>query len=102
LRQFYSVVNISLFVLIIPLHHVVSLEMLVNPRHSESGTDCLSVLPPPPPRYQVPVAYAAGAANGMPVPIIETNNVITHPEGGCPLQVGEGAFAIDLMISEEE
>lgn len=26
----------------------------------------------------------------MAVPIIETNNVIRHPEGGCPLQVGEG------------
>ena len=49
-----------------------------------------SVLPPPPPRYTIPVAYAAGAANGMAVPVVETNNIITHPEGGCPLQVGEG------------
>jgi catabolite repression protein CreC len=49
-----------------------------------------SVLPPPPPRYSIPIAYAAGAANGMAVPIIETNNVIKHPEGGCRLQVGEG------------
>lgn len=51
-----------------------------------------SVLPPPPPRYTVPVAYAAGASNGMAVPIVETNNIITHPEKGCPLQVGEGTF----------
>lgn len=49
-----------------------------------------SVLPPPPPRYTIPVAYAAGAANGMAVPVVETNNTISHPEGGCPLQVGEG------------
>lgn len=52
-----------------------------------------SVLPPPPPRYTIPVAYAAGAANGMAVPVIETNNTISHPEGGCPLQVGEGTFS---------
>lgn len=51
-----------------------------------------SVLPPPPPRYTIPVAYAAGAANGMAVPVVETNNTLTHPEGGCPLQVGEGKF----------
>ncbi|KAK2733390.1 hypothetical protein FQN57_002147 [Myotisia sp. PD_48] len=49
-----------------------------------------SFLPPPPPRYVTPVAYAAGTANGMPVPILETSNVLKHPEGGCPLQVGEG------------
>ena len=56
-------------------------------------TDLLngSVLPPPPPRYTIPVAYAAGASNGMPVPVVETNNVISHPEDGCPLQVGEGS-----------
>ena len=51
-----------------------------------------SVLPPPPPRYTIPVAYAAGAANGMAVPVVETNNTISHPEGGCPLQIGEGEF----------
>lgn len=57
-----------------------------------------SVLPPPPPRYSIPVAYAAGAANGMAVPIIETNNVVRHPEGGCPLQVGEGMNLSSQMI----
>ncbi|PYI33087.1 putative catabolite repressor protein [Aspergillus indologenus CBS 114.80] len=50
------------------------------------------VLPPPPPRYTVPVAYAAGASNGMAVPVVETNNIISHPEGGCSLQVGEGTY----------
>lgn len=44
----------------------------------------------------MPVAYAAGAANGMAVPVVETNNILSHPEGGYPLQVGEGAF-----VSEE-
>lgn len=55
-----------------------------------SLTSSRSVLPPPPPRYSVPLAYAAGASNGMAVPVVETNNIISHPEGGCPLQVGEG------------
>ncbi|KKK24651.1 hypothetical protein P175DRAFT_0505159 [Aspergillus ochraceoroseus IBT 24754] len=59
------------------------------------------VLPPPPPRYTVPVAYAAGASNGMAVPIVETNNIISHPEGGCPLQVGEGTYHLkdDLHLA---
>lgn len=51
-----------------------------------------SVLPPPPPRYTVPVAYAAGTQNGMPVPVVETNNIISHPKDGCSLLVGEGAL----------
>lgn len=50
--------------------------------------------PPPPPRYPVPVAYAAGASNGMAVQIVETNNVVRHPEEGCSLQVGEGMYLI--------
>ena len=49
-----------------------------------------SILPPPPPRYTVPAAYAAGTSNGMAVPVIEITNTLSHPEGGCPLQVGEG------------
>lgn len=59
------------------------------------------VLPPPPPRYTIPVAYAAGAANGMAVPVVETNNTITHPERGCPLQVGEGTYILqdDLLLA---
>ncbi|KAJ5646684.1 hypothetical protein N7490_003056 [Penicillium lividum] len=57
------------------------------------------VLPPPPPRYTIPVAYAAGAANGMAVPVVETNNTISHPE--CPLQVGEGTYTLkeDLLLA---
>ncbi|KAI5304835.1 hypothetical protein KEM56_005854 [Ascosphaera pollenicola] len=54
-----------------------------------------SVIPPPPPRYTLPVAYAAGTVDGMPVPVLETVNVIKHPEGGCDLQVPE-----DLLASE--
>ncbi|KAJ5669580.1 hypothetical protein N7462_010650 [Penicillium macrosclerotiorum] len=59
------------------------------------------VLPPPPPRYTIPVAYAAGAANGMAVPVVETNNTITHPDSGCPLQVGEGTYTLkdDLLLA---
>ncbi|KAI9926874.1 hypothetical protein ASPWEDRAFT_121408 [Aspergillus wentii DTO 134E9] len=58
-------------------------------------TDLPSVLPPPPPRYTIPVAYAAGAANGMAVPVVETNNIISHPEGGCSLQAGEGTYRLN-------
>ncbi|KAJ5899555.1 hypothetical protein N7495_004299 [Penicillium taxi] len=59
------------------------------------------ILPPPPPRYTIPIAYAAGAANGMAVPVIETNNTVTHPEGGCPLQMGEGTYTLkdDLLLA---
>ncbi|GCB20343.1 probable catabolite repression protein creC [Aspergillus awamori] len=59
------------------------------------------VLPPPPPRYTVPVAYAAGASNGMAVPVVETNNIISHPEGGCSLQAGEGTYLLrdDLHLA---
>ncbi|KAJ5923222.1 hypothetical protein N7454_008467, partial [Penicillium verhagenii] len=57
------------------------------------------VLPPPPPRYTIPIAYAAGAANGMAVPVVETNNTISHPD--CPLQVGEGTYTLkdDLLLA---
>lgn len=34
----------------------------------------------------------------MPVPIVETNNVISHPDDGCPLQVGEGTFFYDRSL----
>ncbi|ODH12952.1 hypothetical protein ACO22_07749 [Paracoccidioides brasiliensis] len=53
-----------------------------------------SVLPPPPPRYAMPMAYATGTSNGMPVPIVETSNILKHPEGGCSLQVGEGTYVL--------
>ncbi|KAI5286375.1 hypothetical protein KEM54_006837 [Ascosphaera aggregata] len=57
-----------------------------------------SVIPPPPPRYTLPVAYAAGTVNGMPVPVLETVNVVKHPEGGCDLQVPEDTYR-DLLRS---
>ncbi|RAK97714.1 WD40 repeat domain-containing protein [Aspergillus ibericus CBS 121593] len=28
----------------------------------------------------------------MAVPVVETNNILSHPEGGCSLQVGEGTY----------
>lgn len=34
----------------------------------------------------------------MAVPVVETNNTITHPERGCPLQVGEGMCAQRSLI----
>ncbi|KAG5294170.1 catabolite repression protein creC [Histoplasma ohiense] len=59
------------------------------------------VLPPPPPRYAMPLAYANGTVNGMPVPIIETSNIIKRPVGGCSLQVGEGTYILrdDLLLA---
>ncbi|KAL2217502.1 putative catabolite repression protein creC [Thermoascus aurantiacus ATCC 26904] len=37
----------------------------------------------------------------MAVPVVETNNIISHPEGGCPLQVGEGTYHLqdDLHLA---
>lgn len=50
---------------------------------------------PPPPRYPTQVAYAAAAANGMAVPTIETNNLLSHPEGPeHRFQVGEGTYVL--------
>lgn len=34
----------------------------------------------------------------MAVPVVETNNIISNPEGGCPLQVGEGALFLFLDL----
>ncbi|KAI2335174.1 hypothetical protein LOY98_002558 [Ophidiomyces ophidiicola] len=48
-----------------------------------------SFLPRPP-----PLAYAAGTENGLPVVLTETTNVVKHPEGGCPLQLGEGIYEL--------
>lgn len=50
----------------------------------------------------MPLAYANGTVNGMPVPIIETTNIIKRPEGGCSLQVGEGWYqAVASCYSSE-
>ncbi|THC88343.1 hypothetical protein EYZ11_012213 [Aspergillus tanneri] len=37
----------------------------------------------------------------MAVPVVETNNIISTPEGGCPLQVGEGTYHLqdDLHLA---
>lgn len=37
----------------------------------------------------------------MAVPVVETTNIISHPEGGCPLQVGEGTYNLedDLLLA---
>ncbi|OAX81738.1 hypothetical protein ACJ72_03917 [Emergomyces africanus] len=49
----------------------------------------------------MPMAYATGTVNGMPVPIIETSNILKRPEGGCSLQVGEGTYVLrdDLLLA---
>ena len=38
------------------------------------------------------MTYGAGTANGAAIPIVETTNQLTNPDGGCPLQVGEGKW----------
>jgi ABC-type uncharacterized transport system auxiliary subunit len=49
-----------------------------------------SVLPPPP-RYPSQAAYNLAVANGQAAPMIETNNILTHPTGPeYQLVVGEG------------
>lgn len=35
----------------------------------------------------------------MAVPVVETNNIISHPEGGCSLQAGEGVFLKERMFA---
>ncbi|OJD23927.1 hypothetical protein ACJ73_04718 [Blastomyces percursus] len=50
----------------------------------------------------MPLAYANGTVNGLPVPIIETSNVLKRPEGGCSFQVGEvGTYVLrdDLLLA---
>lgn len=47
-----------------------------------------SVLPPPP-RYPSQAAYNLAVQNGMAMPMVETNNLLKHPEG-LQLLAGEG------------
>lgn len=47
-----------------------------------------SVLPPPP-RYPSQAAYNFAVQNGMAAPMVETNNILKHPEG-LQLLAGEG------------
>jgi len=49
-----------------------------------------SVLPPPP-RYPSQAAYNLAVQNGQAAPLIETNNILSHPTGPeYQLVVGEG------------
>ncbi|RFU35115.1 hypothetical protein B7463_g1243, partial [Scytalidium lignicola] len=56
---------------------------------------------PPPPRYPSQAAYNLAVANGQ-VPMIETNNILTHPTGPeFQLLVGEGTYVLkeDLHLA---
>jgi len=65
---------------------------------------CFSVLPPPP-RYPSQQAYNLAVANGQAAPMIETNNILSHPTGPeYQLLVGEGqtgGFGLVGMNAEE-
>ncbi|PQE33203.1 WD domain-containing protein [Rutstroemia sp. NJR-2017a WRK4] len=64
--------------------------MLRARAHYADGVVSRSVLPPPP-RYPSQAAYNLAVQNGMAVPMIETNNILKHPEGSLTqLLVGEG------------
>lgn len=65
----------------------------------------LSSVLPPPPRYPSQAAYNLAVANGQAAPMIETNNILTHPTGPeYQLVVGEGeawrpsSFQLILML----
>ncbi|CAG8958999.1 hypothetical protein HYFRA_00012158 [Hymenoscyphus fraxineus] len=60
-----------------------------------------SVLPPPP-RYPSQAAYNNAVANGQAPPLIETNNLLSHPTGPeYQLVVGEGTYILkeDLHLA---
>ena len=46
----------------------------------------------------VEIGYPPGPSNNVSAPIVETNNVVKHPEGGCPLQVGEGMSRSSIQL----
>lgn len=57
---------------------------------------------PPPPRYPSQAAYNLAVANGQAVPMIETNNILSHPTGPeYQLVVGEGTYVLkeDLHLA---
>ncbi|KAF5869087.1 putative catabolite repression protein crec protein [Botrytis fragariae] len=58
-----------------------------------------SVLPPPP-RYPSQAAYNLAVQNGMAMPMVETNNLLKHPEG-LQLLAGEGTYLLqdDLHLA---
>ncbi|KAB8293802.1 hypothetical protein EYC80_009285 [Monilinia laxa] len=55
---------------------------------------------PPPPRYPSQAAYNLAVQNGMAAPMIETNNILKHPEG-LQLLAGEGTYLLqdDLHLA---
>ncbi|CAD6449317.1 283266b4-bbac-4ae6-b9bb-bf0865ba98e9 [Sclerotinia trifoliorum] len=55
---------------------------------------------PPPPRYPSQAAYNLAVQNGMAAPMIETNNLLKHPEG-LQLLAGEGTYLLqdDLHLA---
>ncbi|RDW85649.1 catabolite repression protein-like protein creC [Coleophoma crateriformis] len=57
---------------------------------------------PPPPRYPSQAAYNAAVAAGQAAPMIETNNILSHPTGPeFQLVVGEGTYVLkeDLHLA---
>ncbi|KAL3422068.1 catabolite repression protein crec [Phlyctema vagabunda] len=57
---------------------------------------------PPPPRYPSQAAYNAAVAAGQAAPMIETNNILSHPTGPeYQLLVGEGTYVLkeDLHLA---
>ncbi|KAF4634430.1 hypothetical protein G7Y89_g3675 [Cudoniella acicularis] len=57
---------------------------------------------PPPPRYPSQAAYNLAVANGQATPMIETNNILSHPTGPeYQLVVGEGTYILreDLHLA---
>lgn len=67
---------------------LMSFSSCVNKSYAKSSAS--SVLPPPP-RYPSQAAYNQAVANGQAAPMIETNNILSHPAGPeYQLVVGEG------------
>ncbi|CAK7200760.1 hypothetical protein SEUCBS139899_003459 [Sporothrix eucalyptigena] len=57
---------------------------------------------PPPPRYPTQMLYNGAYLSGQMVPMIETNNIVTHPTGpDCQFLVGEGLYVLeeDLLLA---
>ncbi|KAI1079927.1 WD40-repeat-containing domain protein [Whalleya microplaca] len=54
---------------------------------------------PPPPRYPTQAAYNAAVAAGHATPMIETNNILSHPED--QFLAGEGTYVLkeDLLLA---
>ena len=55
---------------------------------------CLGSVPVSLPSARYPTQYSTTTTNGVPVPITETNNALSHPSGPeYQLVVGEGEYA---------